>query len=357
MPWTRPTLEQLRARRAADYSGRLLDGGPLLSRSVLNVLATVDAGAEHEMLGYLSWMFLQVFPDTAESDNLERWARIWSLTRKAGAAAAGAALFRGTAGAVVPAGTVARNADGGLYRVTRDAGVAADGTAAASIQAAEPGEAGNLEAGAAVQLVSPVPGVVLQGEAGPDGVDGGTDAESDDNLRVRLLAKIQRPPHGGNADDYVQWALAVPGVTRAWCYPFWLGLGTVGLTFVNDNDPDSPIPPAETVRRVQDALQEQKPVTAALTVFAPEVLPVNVSVTVTPYSEALAAQIRLELKDLFDREAEPGGVIPLSHIHEAISIAPGEYDHALHSPASDITPAPHQLPVLGTVSVYAAESA
>ena len=43
---------------------------------------------------------------------------------------------------------------------------------------------------------------------------GGTDSESDADLRSRVLERIQRPPMGGDADDYVQWTLSVPGVTR-----------------------------------------------------------------------------------------------------------------------------------------------
>ena len=118
MPWNRPTLKQLQQRIATDFSGRLLGGGPLLSRSVLRVMSLVWAGACHLMHGFLAWMFRQVFPDTAEADYLLRWSIIWGVIRKPGTAAAGGASAGGAEGVTFPAGTRYRDSRGLLYRVT-----------------------------------------------------------------------------------------------------------------------------------------------------------------------------------------------------------------------------------------------
>jgi uncharacterized phage protein gp47/JayE len=64
---------------------------------------------------------------------------------------------------------------------------------------------------------------------------GGTDQETDDELRLRVLTRIRQPPMGGDADDYVAWALAVPGVTRAWCSPLEMGIGTVTVRVMCDD--------------------------------------------------------------------------------------------------------------------------
>ena len=53
--------------------------------------------------------------------------------------------------------------------------------------------------------------------------------ESDTDYLTRLLAFIQQPPAGGNANDYVQWSLAVTNVKNAWCFPLAQGLGTVDV--------------------------------------------------------------------------------------------------------------------------------
>ena len=63
---------------------------------------------------------------------------------------------------------------------------------------------------------------------------GGTDTETDEQLRARILQRIQNPPMGGSAADYVAWALAVPGVTRAWAAPEQ-GIGTITVRFLMDD--------------------------------------------------------------------------------------------------------------------------
>ena len=62
----------------------------------------------------------------------------------------------------------------------------------------------------------------------------GADVESQDAYSERVIAAYQETPHGGNRDDYVRWALAVPGVSRAWCSPNGMGPGTVVLRFMMD---------------------------------------------------------------------------------------------------------------------------
>lgn len=353
MSWTRPTLAQLQSRIAADLSGQLLDGGSLLSRSVLKVMATVWAGACHLMYGFLLWAFKQCFMDVCEAEFLERWARIWGVTRKAGAYAAGPVLVQGREGSVIPTGSLWRDARGLLYSSQQDSTVGDNGTGSVPLRAIEQGAVGNVEATSSLQLVSPLVGVNMEGSAGT--ITGGLDPESDELLRVRMLAKVQAPPHGGKASDYVQWALAVDGVTRAWCYPLYLGLGTVGVTFVCDTAEESIIPSQEMIDRVQAYIITVAPVTAAVLVFSPEAMPVNVTIRLTPYTQGTSDRILLELEDLFIREGAPGTVIPLSHINEAISITPGEFDHVLVEPTANIIPLSRQLPTLGTVVIGGAD--
>ena len=45
-----------------------------------------------------------------------------------------------------------------------------------------------------------------------DIITSGEDEETDENLRLRLYVYLQRPATSGNADNYIQWALEVPGV-------------------------------------------------------------------------------------------------------------------------------------------------
>ncbi|MGE0487323.1 MAG: baseplate J/gp47 family protein [Gammaproteobacteria bacterium] len=356
MPFTRPTLEQLIDRDAADFETRLPGTDARLRRSNLGVLSRVVAGAAHGLYGFLAWLARQLFADTSEVEFLERQADVYGIARKAAVAASGNVTLTGTTGAVVPAGTVLQRSDGA--RFTTDAEVTlASGTATAAVTAEAGGLDGNTAAASALTLVSAIGGVNSTAAVAAGGLDGGTDTESDDALRARLLDRIRQPPHGGAKFDYSKWALEVPGVTRVWVAPLELGLGTVTVRFVVDDDPGGPIPDAGQVAAVQAYIDDplRRPVTADVTVVAPAAVPLDLTIAglVASTGADLAtvkAAITAELEDLLLREAEPGGTILLSHLREAISLAAGEYDHALTTPSADVTHTTGQLATLGTIT-------
>lgn len=359
MPWQRPSLTTLYDRIAKDFSGRLLDGGPVATRSVIAVFARVWAGAAHAMHGMLAWMFGQVFVDTAEAEYLERWAADWGMAKKAAAPAAGDITLSGQPGAVIPAATLWTDQGTALlYAQAADATISAEGSATARVVAQEPGAAGNLAAGAGLALVAPLAGVESNALVAEGGLTGGADEESDDALRGRLLERLRRPPRGGSCADYVRWAKEVPGVTRAWCYPLMLGIGTVGVCVVADDAPDGPLPSAELLARVAEHIEPLRPATVKeFEVFAPETLAVDVRLAIAPDSEALRDAVRGELADLFAREGEPGATLYRSHISEAVSLTPYEIDHTLYEPAANIAVPAGVLPRLGEVTFVASGDA
>lgn len=350
MPWDRPTLQQLHERISRDFSGRLLDGAAPLPRSVIGVLAKVWAGASHSQHGMLEWLYGQIFPDVAEGPYLESWAAVWGVYRKSAAAASGLGLFSGSAGAVIPAGwLLQRQANGQKYALKADAVLDAAGAASAPVEALEAGSGGNLPGGAALSLAAPVAGAQSKALAGPEGLTGGVDIEADAELRARLLARLRRPPRGGSKADWEAWALEVPGVTRAWCYPLGAGIGTVSLTFVCDNA-ESVIPSADMAERVRQHLAPLAPAgVKEFEVFAPEPLPLVIRLRITPDTAAVREAVSAELHDLIAREAAPGAVIYRSHISEAVSLAAGELDHTLLEPAANVQVQPGFFPMLEEV--------
>ena len=181
------------------------------------------------------------------------------------------------------------------------------------------------------------------------GLVGGVDVESDDALRARVLERLRQPPRGGSMADYVRWAKEVPGVTRAWCYPMHLGIGTVGVCFVCDAQED-PFPSEEMVQRVQEHIEPLRPATVKeMGVFGPEPLDVTVRLRISPDTEALRAAITAELGDVFARYGAPDSVIYRSMLSEAISLTPGEQDHVLLEPAENIIVPAAYLPRLTQV--------
>jgi uncharacterized phage protein gp47/JayE len=354
MTFARPDLTTLINRAEADIESRLPGADARLRRSNLNVLARVHAGATHGLYGFLDWIALQILPDTADADILERHANIWLPSGRVPAAyAVGQLTATGTNGVAIPAGTVFKRADGATYSSEAEAVIVA-GQALVTIVADEAGQTGNAAAGVTLNLDSPIAGINAATVVTAGALTGGADIEDDDSLRARLLERIQQPPQGGSRSDYVGWAKEVPGVTRAWCYPEEMGDGTVTVRFVRDDDA-SLIPDVNEVAAVQAYIDDLRPVCAELFVVAPIPDPIAFQVQLVPATVATKAAVEASLRDLLLREAVPeGGLsegkILVSHIREAISLAAGESDHVLVAPAADVAPATGHMATFGSIA-------
>lgn len=361
MPFNRDSLSTVVARAKADVETRLEGADTKLRRANTVALPTVNAGLAHEAYGYLEWGSEQILPDTAESDFLDRHANVWGIVRTAATAATGSAEATGTDGALIPAGTLVQRSDQVEYAVDADATISG-GTATLALTATEGGETTNSDPATSLSLISPISGVDTAVTVDSAGLTGGDDIESDPALLIRLLARIQGPPHGGAAADYVAWAKEVAGVTRAWSYESWSGLGSVGLTFVRDNDGTGTaiLPDSTELTEVSDYIEEHidpatgltvgRPVTARVIVFAPTAKDIDFTISVSPDTATIRAAIEAELDDLIYREGEPGGTLYISRINEAISLAEGEFDHTLVSPAANQTIDDDEIAFVGTIT-------
>lgn len=350
MSFARPTLSALIERIRSDFETRLQGASSRLRHSVLDVLARTFGGAFAGLYGYLDFLARQMMPDTAEAAYLARWASIWGIPRKAALPALVTATATGANGSTVYAGAELQRVDGALYTVTATATIDA-GVAVLALAAVDAGAASDIAVGTVLTFTSPVGGVAAQVTVSAL-TAAGSDEEGDPALLARLLDRIQQPPRGGTTSDYEQWALAQPGVTRAWAYAQWMGLGTVGLTFVMDGRSNI-LPLTGDVAAVQTALDELRPVTAELFVFAPSPAPVDFVLRLSPDTPASRAAVINELADFFSREAVPGGTMYRSRWGEAISLAAGEFNHVVELPDRDYVAPPGDLPVLGTVSFVA----
>lgn len=230
MPWQTPTLSELRTQ-GRDYVTGKLGSGALVPNSPTRVMSDNNAGLVFLTLLYLDWLAKQLMADTAEEEWLHRHAEIWLGGWKQATFAAGALTATGTIGKLIPAGTVLVQ---GQVRYEADHDVTlGGGPTNVDVTAIDAGAAGNLEPGTKVSLVAGISGV--DGALTVVTLEGGTDAETDDELRIRVLDRIRQPPMGGDANDYAAWALQVPGVTRAWASPLEMGMGTVTVRFMMDD--------------------------------------------------------------------------------------------------------------------------
>lgn len=349
MAYQRPKIKEIIARVENDYESRLGISEPARV-SFVKAQARAFAGAAHGLYGYLDFIAKQAIPDTAEDEYLERWASNWKITRQPATFAAGEVQFSGSDSSVIPAGSVLQTSSGIQFTTDEDATIAS-GTATVAVTATQAGASGNVTTGTTISLQSPIIGVTSAATVQAPGITGGSDQESNDNLRSRLIARLQNPPQGGSAADYERWTLAAhPDVTRVWVVGRELGAGTVTVRFVTDDADTGLIPTQTVIDAVTEYIQLRRPVAADVYVVAPAQHTVNMSITLVPNTQVVRDAVTAELKDLFRREGEPGGQILLSRINEAISISEGEQDHTLTVPSANVQADPGAIPVLGTIT-------
>jgi uncharacterized phage protein gp47/JayE len=370
MPFSRPSLTELRATAIQDITTSGVPGlDGLLRNAVLRVLAMVMSGLAYLVYGYLDWIALEAVPFTATDEFLDAWAALVGIHRKDATPAAGTgAQFSGTAGLTVRQGAALTRQDGIPYTATADATVGPDGLVTVPVVAAIDGGATNADVGMFVSLDQPPAGINAGGRfVGP--ITGGSDIETNDELRTRMLFRYAQPPQGGAESDYVEWATEVPGVTRAWVNGNGMGPGTVVVYpmfdianaahggFPQGTDGCAALeargPTASGDQLiVADHIYPLRPVTALVFVIAPVPLPIDVTLAaLDPGDAATRAAIVASLEDMFLSTAVVGGTVWPSQLYAAISGTDGVHHFDIVSPAAPVVVAAGQLPVMGTLDV------
>lgn len=178
-----------------------------------------------------------MFPAFAWGEYLDYHGVTLDVPRKDASAATGSVTFAGTNGTVINSGTVVAQPaadpdDDPIEFVTTAAGTIASGVATVAVQAAEAGAAGNVAAGTITSIVSPASGVTVS-NAAP--ITGGSDVETDEDYRERLLLEYAQGQGAGTRSDYERWALAYPGIGSVTVEALWSGAGTVRVVVTDNN--------------------------------------------------------------------------------------------------------------------------
>jgi len=158
------------------------------------------------------------------------------------------------------------------------------------IQALVTGQIGDVAAPDTLQVVSP-PSGVNNSAAVIQSIADGSDIESTDSYRARLLLREQSPPAGGNETDYPEFAFeADPSVRSVSIHRFGRGLGTVDVyittgttdidTAVTNGLPIVRIPSSIVLANVQAYYDAHVPLTDCAEIFAPVEVLVDATVKV-----------------------------------------------------------------------------
>lgn len=379
MPWETPSLRVVRQLVRDSIRANLPGADALIPNSVLRVLSDNQGALCHLTLQYVDWLALQLIPDTAETEWLDRHGAIWlvnsdgSTGRKMAQLASGVVNFTGSVPwSVIPqgtrlsymGGTVIAHPGGLIFETTEQIFLSATAVETpVRVRALDPGTIGNLPPGTSLAVmppVSPRAGVVASPPPGVDStvrvvyLEGGVDEETDDELRFRVLQRIRHPPQGGAWHDYIKWALAVPGVTRAWVHPLEMGMGTTTVRFMCDSlraERDG-FPVQQDIDAVTAYLDTVRPV-AVKDFFVVSPIPERIDVQIRqlePDNPAVRNAIATNLRAMLFEKAAPGETVYGAWLNHAIMDAPGVISFNLANCDVDrFMPSPGHLGVLGSI--------
>jgi len=364
MPWTTPTLGQIRILVRDDIVAAF-SGAVTIGNSVLRVMADAMSGLGHLTLRYIDWLGRQFLPDTAEKDWLDRHADIWlvnadnSVGRKNATFAMGTVTMTGVNGNLVASGTDMRSSNGIMYETTEQITIGSVATPVV-VKAVDAGALGNLGAGETIVLTNIIDGV--DSIATVVDIGGGIDEEDDTDLRARVLFRIQQPPMGGDASDYVFWATAVAGVTRAWTAPLEMGIGTTTIRFMMDDFRASVngFPTASDVATVTSYIDSKRPVAVKdRWVLSPIPEPIDFIITeLSADTIAVRSAIEVSVRKMLREKAapahavngllQPAQTIYTSWVSEAIISVQG-VDHFKLIMEDHEMPSNGHIGILGTI--------
>lgn len=292
--------------------------------------SAVEGIYEHQ-----KWISRQIFPDTADPENLERHAATRGLRLKPAVPSAGLFAATGTPDTLVLPGLTITVQDGREYVATESVIVAANGTVEIPARALVAGLGGDAAPG--------ITGVVSLAPPGMDSavtvveMIGGTERETHGSLLERYLFLLRRPPAGGNRYDYIRWALEVPGVSKAYSYPLRRGLGTIDVAITTDDG----LPSAETIAAVQAHIDSVRPVTAkGCIVIAPAEVFFDADVLIRRSGISLAAATYSIDQALAAHVATlaPGVTWIRSQSEAYISGITGILDRSITAPVENVVP-------------------
>ena len=311
------------------------------------------AAEVQSLLAQADWVLDQSFPQTAQGQYLDYHAETRALARLAAARATGVLRFSAPSAAVtdyeIEAGSAAMTTGGVRFETTEKAMLRKGETSVdVPARAVEAGANGNAIAGA-VHVMAVYPVGITRCE-NPEAFSGGSDEESDEKLRERVLESYRRLPNGANAAFYEQEALRFPNVAAAKAVGRARGIGTVDV-YVSTH---GGAPEEELLGEISAALQKKREIAVDVAVKVPTEKSIDVAAELeaeqgwTMREITDAAQEALQAYFTGERLGEPVYRAKLASILYGV---PGVKNYHLLAPAADVPAGATELPVLGTVTL------
>lgn len=288
------------------------------------------------------------FPQTSWGDWLTKKAEEHGIIRQEATNSSVILTITGQAGVAVSEGALFSTNDGKNFITVETKKIESTGTVDIKAQSQDVGTSCNVDAETITKIPMSIYGVsaVTNKNSAYDGFD----EETDEELLERLLFKVRQPATSGNKNHYVIWATNVEGVGGVKVLPLWNGNGTVKVIIT---DAKNEIASEDLIAKVQNYIDEQRPIGATITVVSPKSLNIDISLKVTKGSGNIDG-IKNAVNDFFKTTAFNSEYVSYAQVGKVIleKTATGVQDYSdltLNNKAENIALTDEQLPTVGQV--------
>lgn len=308
MAMHRESLEALQSRIYDMYKSLFNPVDKSTRYNLMRVLATVEAGIYHQLLGDLDFLSEQLFPDTATGDYLRlHWSdRVPPLYA---VAAIGKIKMTGTPTVSVPSGLVFTSANGKRYYTDKVSSIGQNREAIVWVKAEQAGEDSNLGSGEKLRISSALP-VGLDSEAVTieKGILGGINEETDSEYLSRVLVSLRNTTRYGKIGDFAAWAVdSSADVSKAFEIKNFGVFGSLLIQVISGNHIDSTVAQVGNLDVVSSYIETVAP-PVLFTVRTPNLIPLNMTITLIATENSLENQglAQERIKVYLNSSARPG---------------------------------------------------
>ncbi len=348
------TYEEILGRMTQEYTR--LSGIEPSTASDVYIRLCVLAGEIYNTAVNTQWLKRQVFVGTATGEYLDLHAAERGITRRGSSPSLGSVVFSLELGAlvdaVIPKGTIVSTSgeEPLCFETTSQVTIKA-GTysVSAPVRAISHGSKYNVAPGRISVIVTSVTGNMKV--TNPEACESGTDTESDESLRERVVASYKNASNGTNCAYYEKVATEIPGITAASAVPKGRGAGTVDVYVASAGSSVAD----ETLKQVQDTLSELREVNVDVLVkrAVPAIINLNLRIDICDgyeFDEVKKACTQA-LRDYIDSRGVGGNVL-LTEAGERVFHIEGVREYSFDSYGnSDVRCANSHYPVTGTINV------
>jgi hypothetical protein len=206
---TIPTIAEIEARIFTDITGKINQGIPVLPLSFVKILSKAIAGVVFLAYQAVLWVYKQIFPQSADYENLKLLGSIVGISPTPAISAIIFCTVPGVTGSWVYSGKTFIGSNNITYRVTTDTEVITGNATNVPMLALTSGDAGNLDNGEILNIVQT--DLSLTGTATVTGTQTtGSDEEDKAVFASRVIIRYRTRYITGSTAAYVQNGLACP---------------------------------------------------------------------------------------------------------------------------------------------------